>query len=196
MLILHHKGGGFMVRTKQAILEASLEIFSNKGYSEATTLEISKKAEVSEMTLFRKFETKKNLFLEAVAYGLGISFGKEEYIDVKTSLRDFIKNIMHQKLNMISKNIHIVRMLIRESLLDTLPEDFEVTKLISSQVISRIKTYVEYHEVHFNPEAFAEMIVGLLLRFAVMEKEPSYHLMDHDEQLKYLDGYMQILNLI
>lgn len=185
-----------MVKTKQAILEASLQVFSNKGYSVATTQEISKKAGVSEMTLFRKFETKKNLFLEAVEYGLGISFGKEEYIDIKTPLRDFLRNIIHQKLMMISNNIHIVRMLIRESLLNTLPEDFEVTKLISSQVISQIKTYVDYHETHFNPEAFAEMIVGLLLRFAVMEKHPSYHLMEKDEQAKYLDGYIEILNLI
>lgn len=185
-----------MVRTKQAILEASLEVFSNKGYSEATTQEISKKAEVSEMTLFRKFETKKNLFLEAVEYGLGISFGKEEDLDMKMPLRDFLRDIMHQKLVMISKNIHIVRMLIRESLLDSLPEDFEITKLISSQVTSRVKTYVKYHEVHFNPEIFSEMLVGLLLRFAVMEKEPSYHLIDKNEQTKYLDEYIKHMILI
>jgi AcrR family transcriptional regulator len=49
-------------RTEQKILEAALEIFSQKGYIGATTISIAEKAGFSEKTLFRKFKTKKNLF--------------------------------------------------------------------------------------------------------------------------------------
>lgn len=48
--------------TEQKILEAALEMFSQKGYIGATTVSIAEKAGFSEKTLFRKFKTKKNLF--------------------------------------------------------------------------------------------------------------------------------------
>ena len=63
-----------MKDTKDMILNASIEVFSEKGYTLTTTLEISKKAGVSEMTLFRHFQTKNNLFLSAIKQAVGESF--------------------------------------------------------------------------------------------------------------------------
>lgn len=48
--------------TEQKILEASLSLFSQKGYDAVTTKEIAHLAGVSEMTLFRHFVCKRNLF--------------------------------------------------------------------------------------------------------------------------------------
>jgi len=48
--------------TEDKILNASLVLFSQKGFSAVTTKEIAKEAGVSEMTLFRHFESKHNLF--------------------------------------------------------------------------------------------------------------------------------------
>lgn len=50
--------------TKQKLLEASLKIISEKGYLGATTREISREAGVTELTLFRHFGTKEQLFEE------------------------------------------------------------------------------------------------------------------------------------
>lgn len=50
--------------TKQKLLEATLELISEKGYLGATTREIASLAGVSELTLFRKFGKKENLFEE------------------------------------------------------------------------------------------------------------------------------------
>ena len=44
--------------TRQKLLEATLELISEKGYLGATTREIASLAGVSEVTLFRKFEKK------------------------------------------------------------------------------------------------------------------------------------------
>lgn len=52
-------------KTSQAILKAALNLFSAKGYSSVTTKEIADRAEVNEVTLFRHFDSKRNLF-EAV----------------------------------------------------------------------------------------------------------------------------------
>lgn len=51
--------------TEDKILNASIILFSQKGYSAVTTKEIAKEAGVSEMTLFRHFESKHNLFAKA-----------------------------------------------------------------------------------------------------------------------------------
>ncbi len=48
--------------TRQKLLEASLKIISEKGYLGATTREISRQAGVTELTLFRHFGTKEQLF--------------------------------------------------------------------------------------------------------------------------------------
>jgi AcrR family transcriptional regulator len=49
-----------------AILEASIEHFSDRGYFGATTKEISFKADVTEPSVFRLFSSKDNLFREAL----------------------------------------------------------------------------------------------------------------------------------
>lgn len=48
--------------TEKKILDAALNIFAKKGRDAATTKAIAEKAGRTEMTLFRKFGTKKNLF--------------------------------------------------------------------------------------------------------------------------------------
>jgi AcrR family transcriptional regulator len=53
------------VNTEDKIINASIVLFSQKGYRAVTTKEISKEAGVSEMTLFRHFESKHNLYEKA-----------------------------------------------------------------------------------------------------------------------------------
>jgi AcrR family transcriptional regulator len=48
--------------TENKILNASIVLFSQKGFSDVTTKEIAKEAGVCEMTLFRHFESKQKLF--------------------------------------------------------------------------------------------------------------------------------------
>src|SRR5208337_2117289 len=53
--------------TKQRLLEAMLQLVSEKGYLGATTREISQQAGVTELTLFRHFGTKEKLFEELLS---------------------------------------------------------------------------------------------------------------------------------
>ena len=184
-----------MKEKKDLILEASLEIFSEKGYNLATTLEISKKAGVSEMTLFRHFQTKNNLFLESIKRSIGASIVDDLSIDINKDIRDFIRLLMHEKMMMISKNINLIKMLIRETLAHTLPQELGFTKMIYGQVIQKISRYVSYHQSNVDSISFAEIVVGLLLRYAIMEEKPMYHLIEEDEQNKYLSNYLNILNI-
>ena len=55
-------------QTEQKIVDSALKLFAEKGYKGATTSDIARNAGVSELTIFRKFETKENLFDETLKY--------------------------------------------------------------------------------------------------------------------------------
>ena len=52
--------------TRTKILDAALELFSEKGFKATTTKAIAEKAEINEVTLFRNFESKEKLFLAII----------------------------------------------------------------------------------------------------------------------------------
>ncbi len=54
------------MRAKEKILQAAYDCFSKRGYTGATTREIARLAGVSEVTLFRLFGNKKELFREVL----------------------------------------------------------------------------------------------------------------------------------
>jgi TetR/AcrR family transcriptional regulator len=53
---------------REDILEAALDVFAQKGFSGARTKEIAEKAGISETLMFRHFETKENLYAEALKH--------------------------------------------------------------------------------------------------------------------------------
>ena len=52
--------------TEQRILDAALKVFASEGYTGATTRKIAEEANVAEVTLFRKFQSKENLLREVL----------------------------------------------------------------------------------------------------------------------------------
>ncbi len=184
-----------MKTTKELILDASLKVFSNKGYVSGTTLEISKEAGVSEMTLFRHFKTKNNLFLTTIKQAIGESLSSDLKVNLEVAPKEFITNLLHEKFLLISKHILLVRMLIRESLSNTLPEELQFTKLIYSQVIQRVTLYVSHHKLNVDAILFTEVVVGLLLRYAIMEESPIYYKWDAIKQNKHTEKYIDMLKI-
>ena len=56
-----------MENTEHRILDAALKVFSSEGYSGATTRKIAIEADVAEVTLFRRFQSKENLLREVLS---------------------------------------------------------------------------------------------------------------------------------
>lgn len=52
--------------TKEKIMNAALELFSHRGYKGTTTRSVAEKAKISEVTLFRYFGTKQELFYTVI----------------------------------------------------------------------------------------------------------------------------------
>lgn len=54
--------------TEEKILKVALELFSKHGYVGTSTKRIAEAAKVNEVTIFRKFKTKSNLFQEVITW--------------------------------------------------------------------------------------------------------------------------------
>jgi len=104
-----------MSDTRQKIMKAARRLFETNGFSATTTKEIAKEAGVSEVTLFRHFETKRNLFEETVhnslhPYKLKEYLENEVKYDLETDLRIIAKNMIETS----KENIPLMKMVFKD----------------------------------------------------------------------------------
>lgn len=100
--------------TRQRIIEAALELFTTQGYARTTTRAIATAAGVNEVTVFRHFGSKQNLFMAGVqsfnATGFAETF--EQYLtgDYAADIRMMAR--MQQQA--MAHNYHMMRLLMCE----------------------------------------------------------------------------------
>ena len=101
-------------RQKQ-ILESALNVFIEKGYNGATTQEIAKAAGISEVTLFRHFSTKQEIFMDGIE-PIILSTLKES-ITISKELRPMeqLKYVLTERIKLISENYKVIRLVLMES---------------------------------------------------------------------------------
>lgn len=87
-------------KTEERIMDTALKIFAEKSYLGAKTKNIAEEAGFSEMTLFRKFKTKKNLYdrimkrsHDKLLSEFQSLFSEGQYESAEEFLRNLIKNI-------------------------------------------------------------------------------------------------------
>lgn len=104
--------------TRQKIMDTALKEFAEKGYRGATTRDIAAKAGFNNSTLFRKFETKNNLF-RSVLNEYNQKMMKEFFLiiaddEFKTD-REFLENLVYNLLNLCRNNFEFIKITINES---------------------------------------------------------------------------------
>ncbi|WP_313340409.1 TetR/AcrR family transcriptional regulator [Sedimentibacter sp.] len=154
--------------TRERILNAAKEVFSNKGYSGSTTKEISLAADVAEVTLFRHFETKNNLFYETISTFivkpmLNFNVSKE-----KENSDQFIQKIIEERTYTLRKNRKLFICTIYESQYND--EIKKVLKSIFSKVFDEIVYFMKDEQINFEKKSFEyysqiilSTIVGLII---------------------------------
>jgi len=106
---------------QQRIVEAAIRLFAEKGYSNTSTAEIAKAADVSEASIFKQYGTKDNLLLSLVVPYIKEMFPFEAdetmnqvfsgaYSDFEAFLRALLKN----RIAFITENRDIFLVLIKE----------------------------------------------------------------------------------
>ncbi|MFN3505333.1 MAG: TetR/AcrR family transcriptional regulator, partial [Caldimicrobium sp.] len=111
-------------KTKEKLLKAALELFSEKGYLGATTKEIAQRASVSELTLFRHFKNKENLFISVLDYYSFLPKLKELIRELESKpLNEALFEIARAFLNQLKSKKALVRIMHTE--ISRYPEDIK-----------------------------------------------------------------------
>lgn len=130
------------------ILESAIKIFSSKGYSAATTKEISQESGIAEGTLFKHFKTKKDLLRGVLVLTIRKFSGKLVLQPVKKilnsrrdnkSLENIIKELLIDRIKLVESVFPMIRVVttealyhsdvreaLRESIINPAIENFEV----------------------------------------------------------------------
>lgn len=103
--------------TEEKILDAALKVFARKGYDAATTRVIAEESGFTEMTLFRKFQTKKNLFDQVMDRGnLEIEKDSAQLFNINddVDVREFVKSFVLCLDEFVLKNFEYFHLTILE----------------------------------------------------------------------------------
>ncbi|UQZ33169.1 TetR family transcriptional regulator [Paenibacillus sp. PK3_47] len=160
-----------MTPKQKSILQAAIEVFSEKGYSSAATSEIAQKAGVAEGTIFRYYKTKKDLLLSIVGPAMGQMIAPFVLRNFNGVLdmpferyEDFLRAFMVNRLEFARKHFKILRILIQEiPFQPALKEQF--IENVLGQVVERVTAITE----HFKEkgEISIEVPTPAVIRFTV-----------------------------
>ena len=146
-------------KTEQKIIDAALKIFSEKGFKGATTRVIAQESGFSELTLFRKFETKENLFnsvmiknRERILNELDLILVDKKFEDPKDFLATLIKNIA----NLIEREFAFVHILVHNK--------SKISGDIIMEIMLHISEYIEraFPNIEIEPKIFVLNIFSFL----------------------------------
>ena len=103
--------------TEEKIITATFNIVQKEGVQKATTKKIAAEAGVNEVTIFRKFENKKNLIEATKDYYMAKLLSKLEEtfdFDEDDSIEEYLKRSFHGILDFSQEDISIIRVAMQE----------------------------------------------------------------------------------
>lgn len=134
---------------EQKILEAAIGVFSEKGFSAATTSEIARHAGVAEGTIFRYFKTKKDILRGILIQTINLLSSKivldgvEKILKASDSkdMKWILKEILYDRLKLVDSIFPMARVIFTEALLHE-----DVRQAIYENIISRaLEMFKEFH---------------------------------------------------
>lgn len=200
--LLAVKEDGQMTPKQISILEAAIEIFSDKGFSAASTSEIAQKAGVAEGTIFRYYKTKKDLLLSIVGPTMSrmiAPFVMRNFNGVLDmpfeSYEAFLRAFIVNRLDFARKNFKIIRILVQEiPFQPALRQQFAENVL--DQVLERVTAITE----HFKAEGEVidaptpaiirftiSSVIGYLLARLLLMPEKDW---DDEDEIRLLISFM------
>lgn len=145
---------------QKRIMEAALSAFCDHGYDGSRTREIASRAQVNEVTLFRHFGTKAELFREVLRHHSPLRIvSAEEGIalsgDVQNDLRALAKAYLDTALPMAG----VIRLGVRE--VGRTPELLEMAQEIPMTLRGHLSGYLQEQTKDMDPPCDADMIAHI-----------------------------------
>ncbi len=153
-----------LTKTQKLILSKSLEMFSTYGYKATTINMIAEVCEINELTIYRNFNTKEELFNRCLSYSVSElsipdSFTNFEHL----SIQDFLQSIGDLYLKLCIKNTDLYK--IQLLTLDNF-ESFKkliLTDNLKNQFEKSLNNYHETLNYDYNTKEMAKLFFASIL---------------------------------
>ncbi|SDQ95637.1 transcriptional regulator, TetR family [Virgibacillus subterraneus] len=166
-------------KTEQ-ILKAAGTVFIKKGL-QATTQEIANEANVAEVTLYRKFSTKQNLFITVIKNVLEKQFGSHVMeLAKKNDTEAFLTSVIENRLEVLSKNTDLVKMLISESLRGNLPEEINLPTIIFTSLKKGLDHHFEGENV--DTDFCTRQLGGVFLSYVALPNDGDFYKLTEEKK--------------
>lgn len=160
-------------------MDAALKVFAEEGYVGAKTRIIAEEAGFSEMTLFRKFKTKENLFdtilLEQKEYLVEEASILFDAIKIEDPIESF-RVLIQQLYILIEENFPFISLYINEKR--------RISESILDEVMNYLSAQIEFRfpDTAINTKVCAFNILSFLY-LLIFDKYKDYSFIDHEEAL-------------
>lgn len=169
------------------IIEAAIDIFSEKGFAATSTSEIAKRAGVAEGTIFRHYKTKKDLLFSIVSPFISkliVPYFAKDFVksvlDQKyDSYEDLLRTIAKNRYLFVNKNFPLLKIFIQEiAFHKELSEPY--FELFKTHIYPKFEGQITYFQrkgelVDLPPETILRLsftsIAGAILSQFVTDKE-------------------------
>lgn len=163
----------------QDILNASLILFAEKGYSNTSTKDISRLANVAEGTIFKHFGSKENLLYASILPILSQSLedlfpaDMQHNLDrLKTmSFPDFLRHVLPERIDFAGNNLKIWKIFLTEYLYQETMRDNLTTlipKALFKEINGLLNLFKEKEEILDWPnEEIIRLIISTVAGFVV-----------------------------
>ena len=170
-------------RRKQ-ITTSALKTFTIKGYNGTTTIDIANDAGISEVTLFRYFDSKEEIFKSAIE-PLLVSEFKKSIISIKDmNSYDKLKFILKDRIQFITNNNEVIKLILIEYQFNPDITNINYIKEIKLMIEDSIK---ESNVLINDKDFFMRILMGNILSFLY---DPVF---DENEINQHVDKFVDSL---
>ncbi|MCK9444487.1 MAG: TetR/AcrR family transcriptional regulator [Tissierellaceae bacterium] len=161
---------------RKLILESALNVFIEKGYNGATTVDIAKEADISEVTLFRYFDSKKQIFMDAIEPILVDSLRETLVASKKLEPIEKLEYILKDRIKFISDHHKVIKLILMENQIN--PEIADFNFII--QITNLLKDSIKETGIELEDESFSiRFLMGSILSFLYLPKVNKGEIDDH-----------------
>ncbi len=151
-----------MESTRSRILDAALELISERGYNGATTAEIARRAGVAEGTIYRYFKDKKELFVACVEPVVHEALRRERRLPRSGDLRELIRIRIRELVQIIRENRAVFNVLFTEGRFHPEIADIMLQHVVSAFTAQDREAFAKaLGENAINPQLPIILTVGL-----------------------------------
>ena len=162
------------------IIDSAMKVFVRKGYNGATTADIADEAGISEVTLFRHFDSKRELFMAGIEPILITSL--EDSITESKDLGPIkkLKYILKDRIDFVSKNHEMIKLILMESQIN--PEIAEIDYI--DKIISLLNDSIKETGIELKDEDLSlRFLMGSILSFLYFPEDNEGKIDEYVEKL-------------